>query len=197
MKKIIHQKLLTTAAVCLLFGAVACNNESTETNKEEATTEASSDMAAHATATLEGTKPDTAVSGTVQFDVDNGKVKMTLDISVPTKANQVVAVHIHETGACGDMGKAAGGHWNPSNQSHGKWGSASFHAGDIGNINLDANGKGTMTLETDLWSIGGEEGKNILNHSIIVHGGADDYTSQPSGNAGERIGCGVIQANKM
>jgi Cu-Zn family superoxide dismutase len=51
------------------------------------------------------------------------------------------------------MGKAAGGHWNPTMQNPGKWGSASFHSGDIGNINLDANGNGSMQLETDLWSI--------------------------------------------
>ncbi|MGZ3991255.1 MAG: superoxide dismutase family protein, partial [Flavisolibacter sp.] len=54
-------------------------------------------------------------------------------------------------------------------------------------------GKGKLKLETDLWSIGGDPLTNILDKAIIVHSGVDDYTSQPAGNAGERIGCGVIK----
>ena len=91
------------------------------------------------------------------------------------------------------MGNEAHGHWNPTNKKHGKWGSDNFHSGDIGNIQLDANGKGSKELETDLWSIGGDSTTNILDKSVIVHGGVDDYTSQPAGNAGTRIGCGVIR----
>lgn len=145
-----------------------------------------------ATATLAATRPDTVVNGMVTFIERNGRVKMNLQITVPSKANSTVAVHIHENGACGDMGKAAGGHWNPTNQKHGKWGQGEYHSGDIGNIKLDANGKGSMQLETDIWSIGGDPSKNILNKGIIVHSGIDDFTSQPAGNAGSRIGCGVI-----
>jgi Cu-Zn family superoxide dismutase len=127
----------------------------------------------------------------VSFNEDNGKVKMKLDITVPKKANQSVAVHIHEHGSCGDMGKEAHGHWNPTKMNHGKWGSAAFHSGDIGNVSLNAEGKGTLELETDLWSISGTDStKNILNKAIIVHGGVDDFTTQPTGNAGSRIGCG-------
>ena len=146
-----------------------------------------------ATATLSGTKPDTTVNGTVQFTQDGNRVRMNLQITVPQKANQSVAVHIHEHGECGNMGKEAMGHWNPTNESHGKWGSGSFHSGDIGNISLDANGRGSLQLESDRWSIGGDARTNILDRSIIVHSGVDDYTSQPSGNSGERIGCGVIR----
>lgn len=153
----------------------------------------SKDQEGHAVAELSGTKPDTTVSGTVHFEQEGNKVEMKLEISVPSKANQSVAIHIHEHGDCGDMGKGAMGHWNPTNQSHGKWGSSSFHAGDIGNINLDDKGNGKMELETDLWSIGGDSKTDILGKSIIVHSGVDDYTSQPSGNSGERIGCGVIK----
>jgi Cu-Zn family superoxide dismutase len=91
------------------------------------------------------------------------------------------------------MGKMAHGHWNPTKVNHGKWGSSSFHSGDIGNVSLNGEGKGTMELETDLWSVGGDSTKNILNRAIIIHGGVDDYTTQPTGNAGSRIGCGVIK----
>lgn len=151
-------------------------------------------MVAHAEATIANTYPDTAVSGTVKFDTTaGGKVKMVLDLTIPSKANKNVAVHIHEHGDCGDSGKASHGHWNPTNAQHGKWGSASFHLGDIGNVKLDGKGKGTLTMETDLWSLGGAPDKNIIGRAIIVHGGEDDFKTQPTGNAGSRIGCGVIQ----
>jgi len=154
---------------------------------------ASVPMASHAEAMLSGTYPDTTVSGSLKFDAEpDGKVKMVLEMSIPAKAGKSVAVHIHEHGDCGDMGKMAHGHWNPTNAQHGKWGSASFHSGDIGNVKLDAKGKGTLTITTDLWTLGGKNDKNILGRSIIVHGGMDDYTTQPTGNAGGRIGCGVI-----
>jgi Cu-Zn family superoxide dismutase len=118
---------------------------------------------------------------------------MDLHLEIPSKAGEIVAVHIHEHGDCGDAGKGAHGHWNPSQKPHGKWESANFHAGDIGNILLDQEGKASLSLTTDLWTLGGDPNKNILGRAIIVHGGIDDYTSQPSGNAGTRIGCGIIK----
>jgi Cu-Zn family superoxide dismutase len=185
----------------------SCNNNSkTETTQDTTQTmkdttmskmpmdTASVPMVSHAEAKLSGTFADTTVEGTVKFDADpTGKVKMTLELTVPAKANKSIAVHIHEHGDCGDTAKMAHGHWNPTNAQHGKWGSASFHSGDIGNVKLDGKGKGKMTLTTDLWTLGGKSDKNILGRSIIVHGGTDDYKTQPSGNSGTRIGCGVIQ----
>lgn len=147
----------------------------------------------HAVADLKAAT-DTTLSGTADFTAEpDGKVKMKLELTIPQKANKSVAVHIHANGDCGDMGKGAGGHWNPTDMQHGKWGSSSFHSGDIGNVKLDMNGKGSMELETNLWSLGGDAKTNILNKAIIVHGGEDDFVSQPAGNAGSRIGCGVIQ----
>ena len=187
------------------FTITSCNSNETNTSTgtsdtttvmsdtTSATNEVSNQTGTMAEAVLSGTQQDTTVTGTVRFDEENGKVKMTLDIMVPKKANQSVAVHIHEHGDCGDMGKMAHGHWNPTKMNHGKWGSAAFHSGDIGNVDLNGEGKGTLEMETDLWTISGTDTtKNILNKSIIVHGGKDDYTTQPTGNAGSRIGCGVI-----
>lgn len=190
-KQFINLSSLVFAA-CLLFAA--CNNSKTEDDTKNSTenTEVKTDVATAAICNLSATTKDTALTGTVEFVTQDGKVKMSLTISSPVMANKSVAVHIHEMGDCGDMGKMAHGHWNPTNKDHGKWGSASFHSGDIGNVSLDAEGKGTMELTTDLWSIGGDEKTNILNRSIIVHGGVDDFTTQPTGNAGTRIGCGVI-----
>ncbi|MBX2921340.1 MAG: superoxide dismutase family protein [Chitinophagaceae bacterium] len=195
-------------AVPVLLFCSSCGNQSGESaDKDTAATAPVTDMhtghgpdtssvplVKHAEAALTGTYPDTSVTGIAKFDaLDNGKVKLELEITVPAKAGKSVAVHLHEHGDCGDNGKASHGHWNPTNAQHGKWGSASFHSGDIGNVELDKSGKGTITLETDLWTLGGTAAKNILAKALIVHGGVDDYTTQPTGNAGSRIGCGVIQ----
>lgn len=202
---VINRRVLyVTAFVSVITFALACNgsnNQNAAENNVQTEGQAAGGSAdggvgavKHAEAAITATYADTTVSGTAKFDAtDDGKVKLTLDISVPSKAGKSVAVHIHEHGDCGDNGNMSHGHWNPTNQQHGKWGSTSFHSGDIGNVQLDAEGKGTLTMETDLWSLGGDEQKNILNRAVIVHGGVDDYTTQPTGNAGSRIGCGVIQ----
>ena len=193
MKKKIFQ---TTGFIVLLsglFALTACNNQGNSESSNTDTTKSGTSMR-EAEATVSGVFPDTTVNGTVKFtQQSDGKVKMDLQLMIPAKANKSVAVHIHENAECGDMGKAAGGHWNPTNEMHGKWGSDHFHSGDIGNISLDADGKGSLMLESDRWSIGGDSKTDILNRTIIVHGGMDDYTSQPSGNSGVRIGCGTIK----
>lgn len=148
----------------------------------------------YAAAIVSATKEDTVVNGTVKFyEQKDGAVKMELELLIPKMANKSVAVHLHEHGMCGNSGADAHGHWNPTNSQHGKWGSASFHLGDIGNIQLDAYGKGTLQLVTKLWTISGTDINNIVGHGVIVHSGVDDYTSQPAGNAGTRIGCGAIE----
>jgi len=167
--------------------AIACNNSSNEKKEEMPETKM-------AEAIVTATLSDTVVNGSLKFSQEGeGKVKMDIELNIPQLANHSVAVHIHEHGDCGDAGKGAHGHWNPTNKQHGKWGTGEFHSGDIGNIALDSTGKGIYSIETDLWSIGGDVATDILNKAIIVHGGEDDYTSQPAGNAGPRIGCGVIQ----
>lgn len=184
----------------ILFAFISCNsNNSNSTSTADAANDSTSantkaSAQQHAEANLQAIYPDTALTGKAVFDAETGnKVKMNLQLSIPSKAGKSVAVHIHANADCGDMGKAAGGHWNPTNAQHGKWGGNSFHSGDIGNVKLDMKGNGNLDLETDLWSIGGDSSTNILNKTIIVHGGEDDFVSQPSGNSGERIGCGVIQ----
>ena len=189
------KQLISLGSLLLVLFFTACNNQKkTEDNtaSNENTEIKTSDAAAAAMATITATVPDTALTGTAEFTQQNGKVKMELNITCLKMANKSVAVHLHEMGDCGDMGKMAHGHWNPTNQQHGKWGSSSFHSGDIGNVSLDAAGKGTLDIETDLWSMGGDEKTNILNRSVIVHNGADDFKTQPTGNSGSRIGCGVI-----
>lgn len=189
-------------AVIAATALFACNNaaENKETGADaDAHDHAQSQPAAvelvkEARATLTNTYPDTAFSGTAKFTAnDNGSVKLELSVSAPSRAGKTVAVHLHEHGDCGEHGNASHGHWNPTSKPHGKWGSENgFHSGDIGNVTLDAQGNGTLSMETDLWTLGGSDDKNIVGRAVIVHGGEDDYTTQPTGNAGNRIGCGVI-----
>ncbi|MDE0087277.1 MAG: superoxide dismutase family protein, partial [Candidatus Poribacteria bacterium] len=77
--------------------------------------------------------------------------------------------------------------------AHGKWGEGEFHLGDIGNKTVGDDGTGTIELSTELWEIGTGSIIDVVGKSIIVHADADDFVSQPSGNAGARIGCGVIE----
>jgi len=133
------------------------------------------------------------LSGTVTFTEDaNGQVTMEASISGITPGDH--AIHIHETGDCSAAnGTSAGGHWNPTGVDHGIWGTAPFHLGDIGNIAIDADGNGTISRTTDLWCIGCGGDNDIVGKGMIVHEGIDDFSSQPSGAAGPRVGCGVIE----
>ena len=120
-----------------------------------------------------------------------------LRIEVKNVSPGIHAVHIHETGDCSlPDGKSAGGHWNPTGVAHGKWGEGEFHLGDIGNITVGEDGTGEIELTTDLWELNTGSNLDIIGRGIIVHAGADDFTSQPSGNAGARIGCGPIELAK-
>lgn len=139
-------------------------------------------------------KSGSDLSGTVTFTEENGEVKMDAEINGLAEGKH--AIHIHQKADCSsDDGKSAGGHWNPTKEKHGKWGDAEgYHKGDIGNFEVDANGKGTISMTTDEWCIDcDDDNKNIVGKAVIIHDGVDDFTSQPSGAAGTRVGCGVIE----
>ena len=137
-------------------------------------------------------KSGSSVSGTVTFIEKDGIVVMKAALSGLSQGNH--AIHIHAIGDCSAPdGKSAGGHWNPTKKNHGKWMEAPFHIGDIGNLVVGADGTGTIERETNLWSVGGKDAaKNVVGHAIIIHEGPDDFSSQPSGAAGPRVGCGEI-----
>ena len=189
---------LGVIAACTSTSKTGGTNDSTMTADSMVMDTASgiSEMAIKAHADIAATKKDTSGSGKVEFmKKDDGTVEMSLNLNFPKMANKTVAVHFHEHGDCGDAGKGAHGHWNPTNEAHGKWGSAAYHSGDIGNVQLDAEGSGTVKVSSDRWTIGGDEQTNVLGRAVIVHSGVDDYKTQPTGNSGSRIGCGVISAN--
>jgi Cu-Zn family superoxide dismutase len=137
-------------------------------------------------------KSNSKVTGTATFTEKNGKVTFVAKIAGLQPG--IHAIHIHEKSDCSAAdGSSAGGHWNPTFKKHGKWGAEEHHKGDIGNFTADEKGNGTITLTTDEWSIGGEDAtKDILGKGLIVHQGADDFVSQPAGNAGARVACSAI-----
>ena len=134
-------------------------------------------------------KSNSTVAGTATFTEKNGKVTFVAKMSGLQPG--VHAIHIHEKADCSSAdGSSAGGHWNPTFKKHGKWGSAEYHKGDIGNFTADAKGNGTITLTTDEWCIGcGDQTKDILGKGLIVHDGTDDFVSQPAVDAGARVAC--------
>ena len=173
MKKILFSLMITT----LLLSSCKTSTKSNDSKK--------------LTIALEP-KNNSGVSGTATFVEKEGKV--IFEAKITGLKPGVHAIHIHEKSDCSAAdGSSAGGHWNPTFQKHGKWGSESYHKGDIGNFNADANGNGKISLTTSEWCIGcGDEKKDILGKGLIVHQDADDFTSQPAGNAGARVACSAI-----
>lgn len=161
-------------------------NEDMESNSDMAM------MSKKVTLNLEP-KSGSQASGSVVFKQEDGNVSMTAVLEGLEPGTH--AIHIHENADCSAQdGTSAGGHWNPTYEDHGKWGDANgYHKGDIGNFEADENGNGTISMTTDEWCIGCDDNnKNILDKAIIVHQGEDDFTSQPSGDAGSRVSCGGI-----
>ena len=137
-------------------------------------------------------KSNSSVSGTASFIEKNGKVTFVAKIAGLKPGEH--AIHIHEKSDCTAAdGSSAGGHWNPTFKKHGKWGVDEYHKGDIGNFMADEKGNGTISLTTEEWCIGGgDPAKDILGKGLIVHAGIDDFTTQPTGNAGARVACSAI-----
>ena len=138
-------------------------------------------------------RSDSELAGSAIF-IRSGE-NIELQVSVEQAPAGSHAVHIHENGDCSAAdASSAGGHWNPTTEDHGKWGESPHHLGDLGNLEVDENGEGSLSLTTDRWSMGTGEANDILEKAVIVHAAADDFETQPTGNAGGRIGCGVIKA---
>lgn len=105
------------------------------------------------------------------------------------------AIHIHETGDCSAAdASSAGGHFNPTAEAHGKVDTATHHGGDMNNIVANADGVAQVDVHASGPVLGGGAANDAVGKAVIVHADPDDYTSQPSGNAGARVACGVISA---
>jgi len=134
----------------------------------------------------------TNVTGTVTFAQTAGKVRVTADI-VGLPANSTHGFHIHEKGdlSAADF-SSAGDHFNPDHHVHGGPTTGPVHAGDLGNLKSNAEGRAHLELTLTTISVGGAK-NDVLGRSVIIHAKADDLASQPSGNSGARIAGGVIE----
>lgn len=146
------------------------------------------------TAEIHPTGEGSSLSGVAAFieTVEGLKISAFVSGAPPGKHG----FHIHEKGDCGDAGNAAGGHFNPDGVSHGdleRDGLDHAHAGDLGNIEIGPEGKGT--LEKVIPRLTLKEGKYaVAGRALVLHEKEDDF-SQPTGNAGGRIACGIIPSS--
>ncbi len=142
-------------------------------------------------AQLAPTQGNTA-SGVVNFTQLGDKVLVDADIAGLTPGEH--GFHIHEKGDCSATdGTSAGGHFNPNGHAHGNPATPEHHVGDLPMLTADASGHAKLHVE--LTSITLQEGAgNIVGKSVIVHQKVDDYQTQPSGNSGARVACGVIES---
>lgn len=146
-----------------------------------------------ASAQLSPTKGNTT-SGSVTFIQTGSKVLVIAEIR-GLKPNAEHGFHIHEKGDCssGD-GMSTGGHFNPTTQAHGAHGTGSHHSGDLPSLIADANGVAKLKFESATITV--DSGlTNIIGRGLIVHRDPDDYKTQPTGNAGPRLACSVINKN--
>jgi Cu-Zn family superoxide dismutase len=145
-----------------------------------------------ATAALQPTKGSKAF-GEATFEQVGDKVRVIV-FAQGLKPNAEHGFHIHEAGDCssGD-GMSAKGHFNPHGKPHGDPKSSERHAGDLPSLKSGKDGRAKLDATVDAISIGQGAG-NIVGRGLIIHADPDDYTTQPTGNAGARLACGVIKA---
>ncbi len=146
-----------------------------------------------ASAGLTPTKGNKTI-GEATFEQVGDKVKVVVFVQ-GLKAEQEHGLHIHEKGDCssGD-GMSAGGHFNPHGKPHGHPSSAQRHAGDLPSLKANKRGRANVQVEVDQITVTQGPG-SVVGRAVIVHAAPDDYKTQPTGNAGARIACGVIKLN--
>ncbi|WP_439133451.1 superoxide dismutase family protein [Pseudomaricurvus sp.] len=146
-----------------------------------------------AIANVEPTKNYNA-AGTVRFYPSEDRDVMVVEIDISGVEPGKHGFHIHEIGDCSaEDASSAGGHFNPYQKDHGSRDDVERHLGDLGNVEADDLGEIKAQLEFEGLAFSGPA--NILHKAVVIHEEADDLTTDPAGDAGNRIGCGVIQRN--
>ena len=130
------------------------------------------------------------VGGTVTFTEEADGVQVHAEITGLTPGNH--GFHVHEFGDCSAAdASSAGAHFNPTHKPHAGPDTPERHLGDMGNVQADASGKATLKYVDHQISLANDE-RSVIGRSVVVHEKADDLRSQPSGDSGARIACGVI-----
>ena len=142
-----------------------------------------------ATATLTPTSGNTAM-GTATFIQKGDRVTVVAKVSGLSPGSH--GFHIHDKGDCssGD-GMSAGGHFNPTGKPHGDPSAPDHHAGDMPMLVADASGNASLSADLSPVTIG-TGATDLIGRAVIVHKDPDDYKTQPTGNSGARVACGVI-----
>lgn len=135
---------------------------------------------------------DSKVSGTIEFVQQGNTVNTHVNVT-GLAPNSEHGFHVHEKGDCSAPdGTSAGGHFGPKGNPHGPQ-DAPHHAGDMPSLKSDANGHATIDFKmSDVTVAPGES--TVVGKAVIVHAKPDDFKTQPSGNSGARVACGVVQA---
>lgn len=135
------------------------------------------------------------VSGTLKLVPSPDGVRVAGEVGGLT-ASSSHGIHIHENGDCSAAdASSAGGHFAPAGNPHGKVDTPTHHAGDMNNISANAEGVAQVEVHARHVTLGGGAANDVAGRAIIVHAQPDDYTSQPSGDAGARVACGVIRVD--
>ena len=146
-----------------------------------------------ATAALQPTKGSKAFGEATFEEIGGGKVRIMV-FAQGLKPGQEHGFHIHEAGDCssGD-GMSTKGHFNPFGKPHGDPKSPERHAGDLPALTADKGGRAKLDTVTDVITVRPGPA-SVVGRGLIIHADPDDYKTQPTGNAGARIACGVIRA---
>lgn len=203
------KKTLLAVAVACAFALAACSPSAPEAAPEaaapapaaEAPAEAApADAAAGMTQLAASARvvlaplQDSGVAGELAFDIADGGVRIHGTVTGLPAGGQH-GFHVHETGDCSAPdGSSAGGHFNPAGAPHGdRHGDGPHHAGDMPNLDVAADGSAAVDQVLAGLEIASGGPNDIVGRAVIVHAQADDYATQPTGNAGGRIACGVIE----
>lgn len=184
---------LPAAAALLALSACSTSPEPTSAPAAAAPAPAAQSTARQGTANLSAAS-GSLVSGKVMLMPMGGGVHLTGTVG-GLAPNSVHGFHVHEKGDCSAAdASSAGGHFAPASNPHGRRGTRPHHAGDMDNITANAEGVASVNVHLNDVTLGGGAANDIAGRAIVVHAQADDYTSQPSGDAGARVACGVITA---
>lgn len=191
--------LLPLLALALVLPLAACQPEAQEPVIDDLATGTDAGLAVdeppattaqgdEATAVLES--PDGQARGEVRFVRDAAGVRVEAHIS-GIEGSGPHGFHVHENGTCDPPSfESAGGHFNPAAAEHACPPTSPRHAGDLGNVEIGEDGSGHLEMTTDLLSLDGDD--SVIGKAVLVHGHVDDCASQPSGDAGPRLACGVV-----
>ena len=185
--------LPVTLAMVAALSLAGCNRSANpETSTASTTTPSANASELRAVAQLQPTQGNT-VRGTVTFSDEGGKVRVKAEINGLTPGEH--GFHVHENGDCSASdASSAGGHFNPTNQPHAARDAEARHIGDLGNLTADSNGRAELDYVDSKLTLAGPN--SIVGRAVIVHAGRDDLTSQPAGDAGGRVACGVIEMER-